>query len=211
VRTLCKGFVISALLPVATFAAEPVALVLDVSGAVQPEVALYDEVAEGAVFELEEGAHLTLSHYGLCEEVAVTGGTVSVGSQSVDLDGSQVESRTRVQCPHTVVMTAADTAGTAAAPAPSGRGRVMAPTPDFVLAGRWGRQFDQLDVHGKNGRMAILSVVDGRASWPEEVQPLTIGESYVVALSGPGAQQHAARIEVTGEPQGMTVLKGRRS
>jgi hypothetical protein len=29
-----------------------------------------------------------------------------------------------------------------------------------------------------------------------------------VVLNGPGAQQHAARIEVTGEPQGMTVLKG---
>jgi hypothetical protein len=203
-----KGALIAALLPIAASAAEPVALVLDVSGSVQPEMALYDEVVDGTVIKLGDGAHLTLSHYGICEEVAVTGGTVSVGSQNLDLEGSQVESRTRVQCPDSIVMSAADLINMSVTLRSAKQMRVMAPTPDFVLAGQWGRQFDRLDVHGKEGRMATMSVVDGRASWPPDAQPLAIGETYVVVLNGPGAQQHAARIEVTGEPQGMTVLKG---
>jgi len=198
----------TSLLPLGAIAAEPVALVLDVSGSVQPEVALYDEVIDGTVLKLGNSTHLTLSHYGICEEVAITGGTVSVGSQNLDLEGSQVESRTRVQCPDSVVMSAADLINMSVTLRSAKQARVMAPTPDFVLAGQWGRQFDRLDVHGKAGRMATMSVNGGRASWPDDSQPLTIGETYVVVLNGPGAQQHAARIEVTGEPQGMTVLKG---
>jgi hypothetical protein len=206
-KAFSKGILFSIILPIAA-AAEPVALVLDVSGSVRPEVALYDEVGDGAVIELADDAHLTLSHYGICEEVAVTGGTVSVGSQTLDLVGSQVESRTRVQCPDTVVMSAADLINMSVTLRSVRQNRVMAPTPEFVLAGDWGRQFDRLDVHSKNGRMATMSVVDGRAGWPADAQPLAIGETYVVVLNGPGARQHAARIEVTGEPQGMTVLKG---
>lgn len=207
-KSYFKTLVFASLFPTAALAAEPVALVLDVSGAVQPEVALYDEVTDGTVLKLDSGAHLTLSHYGICEEVAITGGTVSIGSQNLDLEGSQVESRTRVQCPDTITMSAADLVNMSVTLRSAKQARVMAPTPDFVVAGKWGRQFDRLDVHGKGGRMATMSIVGGRASWPEEAQPLAIGETYVVVLNGPGAQQHAARIEVTGEPQGMTVLKG---
>lgn len=203
-----KGLFLALLSPIAATAAEPVALVLDISGSVQPEVALYDEVVDGTVLQLGDNAHLTLSHYGICEEVAIIGGTVSIGSQNLDLDGSQIESRTRVQCPDTIVMSAADLINMSVTLRSARQARVMAPTPDFVLAGRWGRQFDRLDVHGKSGRMATMPVADGRASWPDDARPLAIGETYVVVLNGPGAQQHAARIEVTGEPQGMTVLKG---
>ena len=203
-----SALIVSSLLPLGATAAEPVALVLDVSGSVEPEIGLYDEIADGTVIHLDEDAHLTLSHYGICEEVAVIGGTVSVGSQNLELEGSQVESRTRVQCPDSIVMSAADLINMSVTLRSAKQTRVMAPTPDFVLAGRWGRQFDRLDVHGKAGRMATMSVVDGRASWPEDAPPLAIGETYVVVLNGPGAQQHAARIEVTAEPQGMTVLKG---
>lgn len=203
-----EAVLLSTLFPLAAFAAEPAALVLDVSGSVEPDVALYDEVDDGTVLNLGAGAHLTLSHYGICEEVAVTGGIVSIGKEKLDLEGSQVESRTRVQCPDTIVVSAADLINMSVTLRSAKQARVMAPTPDFVLAGKWGRQFDRLDVHGKNGRTATMSVLDGRASWPDDAQPLTIGETYVVVLNGPGARQHAARIEVTGEPQGMTVLKG---
>ncbi len=203
-----KVLFLSAFSPFAATAAEPVALVLDVSGSVQPEVALYDELVDGTVVKLGEGAHLTLSHYGICEEVAIIGGTVAIGSKNLDLEGSQIESRTRVQCPDTITMSAADLVNMSVTLRSARPARLMAPTPDFVLAGQWGRQFDRIDVHGKDGRMATMSVVDGRVSWPRDAQPLAIGETYVVVLNGTGAQQHAARIEVTGEPQGMTVLKG---
>ena len=163
---------------------------------------------DGTVLKLGDDAHLTLSHYGSCEEVAVTGGTVTVGKQTLGLEDSQVESRTRVQCPDTVVMSAADLVNMSVTLRSAKQHRVMAPTPDFILAGTWGKHFDRLDVHGKDGRMASMPVTDGRAAWPGDAQPLTIGDTYVVVLNGPGAQQYAARIQVTGDPQGMTVLKG---
>ncbi len=207
-RFFSKVVLLSALFPFAALAAEPAALVLDISGQVDPEVGLFDEVADGTVLKLGKDAHLTLSHYGICEEVALVGGTVSIGREKLDLEGSQVESRTPVQCPDTIVMSAADLVNMSVTLRSAKQARVMAPTPDFVLAGKWGKQFDRLDVHSKSGRMATMSVSDGQASWPEDVAPLTVGETYVVILNGPGAQQYAARIEVTGEPQGMTVLKG---
>jgi len=203
-----KIIVLAGLFPFAAIAADPAALVLDVSGSVDPEVGLFDEVADGTVLKLGNDAHLTLSHYGICQEVAIVGGTVSIGKQDLDLQGSQVESRTPVQCPDTIVMSAADLVNMSVTLRSAKRARVMAPTPDFVLAGKWGKQFDQLDVHSKGGRRASMSVSDGRASWPTGAAPLTVGETYIVILNGPGAQQYAARIEVTGEPQGMTVLKG---
>jgi hypothetical protein len=207
-KFLSKRVLLAPFFPVAAIAAEPAALILDVSGPVNPQVALYDEVADGTVLKLGEGAHVTLSHYAICEEIAITGGTVSISADSLDLQGSQIESRTRVQCPDTVVMSAADIVNMSVTLRSVKPTRLMAPTPDFVLAGKWGRQFDRLDVHSKKGRMATMPVAEGRASWPADGQPLVIGETYVVVLTGPGAQQHAARIEVTAEPQGVTVLKG---
>lgn len=207
-RIHMKGALFAAFFPFAAMAADPAALVLDVSGHVDPEIGLFDEVADGTVLVLGDDAHLTLSHYGICEEVAIVGGTVSVSKNDLDLQGSQVESRTPVQCPDTIVMSAADLVNMSVTLRSAKQARVMAPTPDFVLAGKWGKQFDRLDVHSKSGRKATMSVDDGRASWPGDAAPLTIGETYVVILNGPGAQQYAARIEVTGEPQGMTVLKG---
>lgn len=207
-KVVAQALIVSALLPSSALAVEPVALVLDVVGPVDPEVAPFDEIADGSVLTLGEGAYLTLSHYGLCEEVKIIGGTVVVGSDVLDLEGAQLDSRTRVQCPDTVVMSAADANNSPAALQAAHEARVMAPTPEFVLAGRWGRQFDRLDIEGHKGRLATLPIIRGRASWPEDLKPLSIGETYVVVLNGPGAKHYAARVQVTGEPQGMTVLKG---
>jgi hypothetical protein len=189
--------------------AGPAALVLDVSGTVEPEVGLYDEVAEGTVLKLGDGAMLTISHYGACEEVALTGGTVSVGADELGIEGSEIRSRAPVQCPDQVVMSAADLINMAVTVRAVRMAKLMAPQPEFVLARPWGRQFEKLDVYGKDGQLATLPVSDGHAVWPAALPPLVVGETYVVVLNGPGAQQHAARIEVTADPLGMTVLKGR--
>lgn len=209
-RTVAKAVFVSALIAAPALAGEPAALILDVSGSVEPEVGLYDEIADGTVLKLASDASLTISHYGACEEVALTGGTVAVKAEALDLDGSQVRSRNAVECPDQVVMAAADLINMAVTLRSSKKqARVMAPTPEFVMAGAWGKQFDLLDVHGAGGRVATMPVTGGHAAWPAETPPLTVGQTYVVVLNGPGAQQHAARIEVTADQHGMTVLKGR--
>lgn len=208
-RVLAKAIALFGLVSLPALAGEPAALVLDVSGTVDPSIGLYDEVGEGTVLKLGNDAKLTISHYGACEEVALSGGTVSVASDKLAIDGSQIESRTAVKCPDQVVMAAADLINMAVTLRSAKEARVMAPQPEFVLVGSWGKQFDKLDVHGGGGLLASLPVTGGHASWPADSEPLALGQTYVVVLNGAGAQQHAARIEVTADAQGMTVLKGR--
>ncbi|HET7410983.1 MAG TPA: hypothetical protein VFJ13_12365 [Paracoccaceae bacterium] len=190
-------------------AGDPAALILDVSGTIEPEIGLYEEVGDGTVLKLGPDASLTISHYGACEEVALTGGTVTVGAGKLAIDGGEILSRTDVQCPGQIVMAAADLINMAVTLRSVERARLMAPRPEFVLAGKWGRQFDKLDIYDREGHIAMLPVSGGHAGWPAELAPLAIGGTYVVVLNGPGAKQHAARIEVSGDPLGMTVLKGR--
>ena len=208
-QNLAKAIAVAVLFSTPALAGEPAALILDVSGQVEPEVALYDELGDGTVLKLGSDAKLTISHYGACEEVALTGGTVSIERDKLGIEGSQIESRSPVQCPDQVVMAAADLINMAVTLRSAKKTKVMAPSPEFVMPGAWGKQFDKLDIYGDGGQVATLAVSGGHAAWPADKQPLTVGQSYVVVLNGPGAQQHAARIEVTGDPLGMTVLKGR--
>lgn len=206
---LTKALIFASLIASPALAGEPAALVLDVQGSVEPKVALYDEVGDGTVLTLAKGARLTISHYGACEEVAVTGGTVSVGIDKLGLDNSEVQSRTSVQCPDQIVMAAADLINMAVTLRSAKKVKVMAPAPEFVLPGAWGKQFDKLDLYGDGGLVTTVPVSGGHASWPAAQAPLTVGGTYVVVLNGPGARQHAARIEVTADSPSMTVLKGK--
>lgn len=190
-------------------AGEPAALVLDVSGPVEPEIGLYEEVGDGTVLKLGTNSRLTLSHYGICEEVTLSGGTLSVSTDKLGIVGGEVLGRNAVQCPDQVVMAAADLINMSVTLRSSRKSRVMPSSPDFVLAGAWGKKFDRIDVHGADGRVATIPVVGGHGAWPIDTPPLEVGSAYVVVLNGPGAQQHAARIEVTEDTQGLTVLKGR--
>ena len=208
-RILAKTIAIAALFPVSAMAGGPAALILDASGTIEPEIGLYEEVADGTVLKLGSDATLTISHYGSCEEVVLAGGTVTVGADELAIQGSEVRSRTAVQCPDQIVMAAADLINMAVTLRSARQARVMAPEPEFVLAGPWGRQFDKLDVYGKEGQIATVPVAGGQASWPADLPPLAAGEIYVVVLNGPGAKQHAARIEVSADPHRMTVLKGK--
>ena len=207
-NVLAKALALATLVASPALAGEPAALVLDVQGSVEPQVALYDEVGDGTVLKLGEGASLTISHYGACEEVAVTGGTVSIGIDKLGLDQSQIRSRTAVQCPDQIVMAAADLINMAVTLRSAKKVKVMAPTPEFVLPGAWGKQFDKLDIYGGDVPISV-PVVGGHAVWPAELPPLTVGETYVIVLNGSAAQQHAARIEVTADSPTMTVLKAK--
>lgn len=208
-RLLAKAIAISALLSAPAMAGDPAALILDASGTIDPEIDLYEEIADGTVLKLGSDAVLTISHYSSCEEVVLAGGMVTVGADELAIDGSEVRSRTAVQCPDHIVMAAADLINMAVTLRSARKARVMAPEPEFVLAGPWGRQFDKLDVYGKEGQVATVPVAGGQVSWPSDLPPLAAGEIYVVVLNGPGARQHAARIEVSDDPRRVTVLTGK--
>src|SRR5699024_840315 len=137
-RTLVTAMALSGLLAWPAAAIGPAALILDVSGTVEPAIEPFQEVADGTVLELGPDATLTISHYGSCEEVAVSGGTVAVRADGLGLEGSRVLSREEIACPGRVVMTEADLINMSVTLRAVMVPKTMAPAPEFFLAGDWG-------------------------------------------------------------------------
>jgi hypothetical protein len=77
----------------------PAALVMELSGATKPPLAVHREVAPGNI-ELVPGARLSLLHYATCSIVTFSGGTVKVSEQGLDAAESNIESRKPGPCPH---------------------------------------------------------------------------------------------------------------
>lgn len=72
--------------------AEPVAMVLDISGG--SEIAPFTELSDGEVLELGEGIRVELLDYRKCREIAVTGGKVSATADGLEVsDGEMSELR----------------------------------------------------------------------------------------------------------------------
>jgi hypothetical protein len=79
--------------------AAPVALVMEISGATRPLLAVHREIAPGTRIGLDPGARLALLHYSTCTIVTVTGGNVSVTAQGVDTDAAAARSAKPGPCP----------------------------------------------------------------------------------------------------------------
>jgi hypothetical protein len=77
------------------------ALVMEVSGATKPPLAVHREVAAGTRIVIPPGAHLSLLHYATCSIVSFSGGTVSVTEHSLEAAEANIENRQPGPCPHT--------------------------------------------------------------------------------------------------------------
>lgn len=204
-RSLAKVLTVLLLSPAAAMA-EPVALVLEVSGEVTPPVAVFEEVADGTVLHLGKDATLTISHYGTCRELSLAGGEVTAGEAGLEVEGGTVLSRKDQPCVGRVVTSEADLINMAVTLRSVWPPQTMAARPEFILAGIWGEQFDRLDVFGDKGHVTTLPVFGGHVAWPASQAPLKFGVTYAVVLNGPDVQQQAARIKVAEDARGMTVL-----
>ena len=76
------------------------ALVMEVTGATKPQLAIHREVAAGTEIAIGPGARLSLLHYATCSIVNFSGGTVKVTEQGLDAAEVNVESKKRGPCPH---------------------------------------------------------------------------------------------------------------
>jgi hypothetical protein len=77
------------------------ALVMEVTGATKPPLAVHREVAAGTRIVIPPGAHLSLLHYATCSIVNFSGGTVSVTEQSLEAADANIESKQPGPCPRT--------------------------------------------------------------------------------------------------------------
>jgi hypothetical protein len=77
------------------------ALVMDLTGATKPPLAVHREVAPGTKIAIAPGARLSLLHYATCSIVTFSGGTVKVTEQDLEAAETNIESRKPGPCPHT--------------------------------------------------------------------------------------------------------------
>jgi hypothetical protein len=102
---ILAGLVLLPTIPYAGFArsantnAAVAALVMELSGATKPPLAVHREVAPGTKIAIAPGARLSLLHYATCSIVTLTGGTVQVTEQGLEAAESNIESRKPGPCP----------------------------------------------------------------------------------------------------------------
>src|SRR6266571_6438127 len=75
------------------------ALVMEVTGATKPPLAIHREVAAGTELAIGPGARLSLLHYATCSIVSFLGGMVKVTEQGLDAAEVNVESKKPGPCP----------------------------------------------------------------------------------------------------------------
>ena len=167
--------------------AEPAALVLEVSGGVTPSVAAFDEVDAGTRLVLDPGATLVLEHYKGCEAVIVTGGSISVGSDGLGVDGGEILARRPIECAAVVALdfdtiTAGVVLRSLRIPVP------VALAPTIMVAGA-PPGVDRLRIERDGHEVATLPVRSGRVGWPEDGLFLTDGAQYRLVLLGEAAER----------------------
>ena len=83
----------------------PAALILD-SANVTPAPTAYSEIAPGTSYNLGKNGALTFVHYGLCKEISVTGGKVTLDTKNFKVDGGKVTKETAQPCPQQLSLAA---------------------------------------------------------------------------------------------------------
>lgn len=87
-QALAGVLLVSASLVALPALAEPVAMVLDASEG--SNVAAFTELADGETLDLGTEARVELLDYRKCQEIAVTGGKISVTSDGVEVEGGEL-------------------------------------------------------------------------------------------------------------------------
>lgn len=178
--------------------AEPVALVLDVAGAVSPELAAFSEIEAGASFDLGAGSRLEFLHYPTCQQVIVEGGKLSLSAENFRVNKGKVIDATRADCPQRLVLASNESGsgigGVVLRGADAGSLKVSR-RPAFLLLGGGGR-FDRAKVM-QSGTVLFESPLGNTAlNWPDSAPALQADADYVLVLSGPGAASRSIALAV---------------
>lgn len=196
-KKIGPAIVLGLLLAPVSATAEPAALVLEVSGPVTPPLAAFNEIDAGALLVLDPGTTLVLEHYRACEAVIVTGGSVSVVSDGVDIDGGLMVERRPLECAAVVALaTDTVTAGVVLRSLPNPVPVALAPI--IVIAGATTR-IDRLRIERDGREITTLPVRSGRVDWPDGGLFLSDGAQYRLVLLGAPAR---LRVDIVADRDG---------
>ena len=139
-RNLFLGFA-AAFMAVVSFvsvqsanAKTPAALILD-SANVTPAPTAYSEIAPGTSYNLGKDGALTFVHYGLCKEISVTGGKVTLDTKNFKVDGGKVTKESAQPCPQQLSLAASTAVAGGVVMRGASATPELAPTSTMLLVG----------------------------------------------------------------------------
>lgn len=172
-RTIILAFV-AAMTASAVHASQlPAALILDYSGPPRAGIEAYGEIQPGREIGLGPRDRVVILHYGSCRQVAVTGGKVSVSTESLVVSDAKESQEAGHFCPQEVTLT-----GGGDAP------QAISARVDCMVIGK--RKSDLGEVEIRDGENVLLSVpVQGyrliTAPAAPEMKP---GKTYSLVVKG---------------------------
>ncbi len=180
--------------------AEPVALVLEISGEATPRIEAFSEIEAGNSFELGAESRLEFLHYPTCQRVVVEGGRLNLSAENFRVNKGKVIDISRAECPQRVKLAMDESS--------SGIGGVVlrgtdteelkvSRRPAFMVFGRELRRFTRLQV--KQGPKTVLEadLPQKPLFWPENQPELASGCDYTVQLSGPDGASRSIPLAVS--------------
>lgn len=177
------GACLIACLVAAPAAAEPAALVLEVSGEVEPALLAFSEIEAGTDITLAEDARLSIVHYGTCKILTLVGGSLRVDENRYLIGRSRVETERAQGCPRQVAL---EGEGSAAGVLMRGGDEDALPAmplrPSFVFAGAEASAVARVEILVAGEPVVSLGMEGRRAAWPEDAPDLEAGTVYAVAI-----------------------------
>lgn len=182
------------------------ALIVDLSGSVDPAVDLFDEVVVGTELQLDANAELTLAHYGACNEIMVKGGAVIIGKNDIKIVGGREMSRIDVDCPEQVALVQTDTTNASVIMRNFNRIPEVPLAPQIVVNNAPGTMVDTLKILRDDTMIVELPVSRGTVAWPDGGLYLSDSTKYTLVLQGRGIN-HRAVVVASREASGRVVLR----
>jgi hypothetical protein len=184
-RRLAFGIVWAALaasIPSLGWSGEPVALVLDATGAVTPKLQPYSEIPSSSRVRLDHGAALVFLDYNSCMNVTVTGGSIEFTSDGYKVEGGK-KSQQRVACPGKLTLAHG---GEVSANTLRGAGEgttVSIPVrPSFALVGKHRDDFAEVQLSNQGKGIVTIPLMRRHGDWPADAGPLSDDTSYELVV-----------------------------
>jgi|SRR5579872_3189420 len=173
---------LGALVPVLGWSGEPVALVLDETGAVTPKLQPYSEIPSSTRVRLDHSATLVFLDYSSCMNVTVTGGSIEFTSDGYKLEGGK-KSQQRVACPGKLTLAHGGEVSANTLRGATEGATVGIPTrPSFALVGKHRDDFAKLQLSSQGKEIVTIPLMRRHGAWPADAGPLSDDTSYELVV-----------------------------
>jgi hypothetical protein len=173
----------------------PVALLIEKSGAIDPDLQAYSEIMAGTKIAVPKGSSIVFIDYHSCDRVTASGTSLDFSEAGFSADGTSGLSKERIACPQTI---APDGGGENSSVLIRGliveHSARIALRPTFVVVGGSERGLTRISVTSGAASVLIAYLSGRRFDWPASAPPLDPGNVYQVALFSSATDDNPLRL-----------------